>query len=166
MSANKTFMVSGALLLSVTMWKINAAPVYEVSEVGVIDSGTTSLALKDSSGEVFWSSTTTDQIHKMSADGIINTFAGGGVKDHFDSIFSGAGGPATSASLPNLLVIAGDNSNNIMICADGQVMYIDGTTNVIDLVGGRMIDGARGNADDDIAFQSSGDSVPAYDATF
>ena len=68
----------------------------------------------DAAGNLFIADTDNNRIRKVSADGMITTFAGDGTVG-----FAGDGGPATSAAFSYLARIAVDASGNLFI-ADGN----------------------------------------------
>jgi uncharacterized protein (TIGR03437 family) len=69
----------------------------------------------DASGNLFIADNYANQIQKVSASGIITTFAGTGTQG-----FSGDGGPATSAELNQPTGIAVDTSGNLFIADTGN----------------------------------------------
>src|ERR1019366_1612507 len=69
----------------------------------------------DGSGNIFVTVSYSNRIRKIAPGGIITTVAGAGTQS-----FSGAGGPATSASLNHPNTVAIDGSGNIFIADTGN----------------------------------------------
>ncbi|MBV9770628.1 MAG: hypothetical protein JOZ32_13720 [Bryobacterales bacterium] len=102
----------------------------------------------DTSGNVYIADTENHVVRKVSTDGIITTFAGGG-----GEFYSGDGGPATSAGLANVTGVAIDSGGNLYIAAPQSFrirkVTPDGTINTV-----------AGNGQD----LDSGDGGPATSA--
>jgi len=107
----------------------------------------------DTSGNLFIADRNNNRIRKVSAGGIITTFAGDG-----PSGFSGDGGPATSASLSEPQSIAIDGSGNLFIAdaANNRIRKVS-TSGVITTVAGSGATGASNGS-------FSGDGGPAVSA--
>jgi sugar lactone lactonase YvrE len=102
----------------------------------------------DASGNLFIADSGNNRIRKVSASGVITTFAGNGVVKYnqYESpipVFSGDGGPATSASLTDPSGIAVDASGNLFIAdAGNQRIRKVSTTGIIMTVAGNPANGA------------------------
>ena len=72
------------------------------------------------SGDVFFGDILNGRVRKVSTNGIISTIAGNG-----DSVFSGDGGPATSASLSLPESVAVSANGEVYIADDNRVRKID-----------------------------------------
>ena len=81
----------------------NGGPTTSVSLYSVV-----SVAV-DASGNLFLADSYSNKIRKVSAGGVISTFAGGG------DVYPGNGGPATSASLLSPVAVALDTEGNLFI---------------------------------------------------
>lgn len=71
---------------------------------------------------------------------IITTVAGNGT-----AIYSGDGGPATMAGLPNPRGLARDAQGNLYVCSDNMVRRIDAATGIISTVAGTNAEGFSGD---------------------
>jgi len=88
----------------------------------------------DSSGDVYISDATFDQVRKVDPSGTITTVAGSPDGQPGDA---GDGGPATAASLDGPAALAVDNAGNLYIADAGnhQVRRIDRAGNITDFAG-------------------------------
>jgi uncharacterized protein (TIGR03437 family) len=67
----------------------------------------------DKAGNVYLTDSGTNRIRRVTPDGILSTYAGGGPAGAQSAGFSGDGGPATSARLNNPVGLAIDDAGNI-----------------------------------------------------
>lgn len=100
----------------------------------------------DRRGNLYISELNGNRIRKVSADGMLSTWAGTGVKG-----YSGNGGPATDAQLSRPAGIAVDSIGNLYIAdADNDVVRMVDTFGVITTVAGNNTPGFGGDLGDPI----------------
>jgi uncharacterized protein (TIGR03437 family) len=122
------------------------------------------LVALDNAGDIYITDNANFRIRKITAgSGVINTIAGTG-----SSLFSGDGGPATSASFGSLLGFAIDSAKNIYIAdtSNGRIRMIAANTGIITTIAGSPVVGfspdgtgaigARFNSIQGIALDPSG----------
>jgi sugar lactone lactonase YvrE len=103
----------------------------------------------DGAGNLFITDTDNHRVRRVDTAGTITTVAGNGL-----GVFSGDGGPATSASLKSPFGVAVDGASNLLIAdSDGRIRRVD--------IGGTIMTVA-GNG----LFGFSGDGGPATNARF
>ncbi len=102
----------------------------------------------DKSGNVYIADTGNSRVRVVDGHGIITTVAGNGNSGPF----SGAGGPATQATIGPVADCYPDNNGNLYIAADFVVLKVDASGNITNIAG-------NGN------FGYSGDGGPATSAT-
>jgi len=121
----------------------------------------------DASGNLFIADYYNNRIRKVSASGIITTFAGSGTPDSFGTPggFSGDGGPATAALLSYPTGVAVDASGNLFIAdsLNNRIRKVSASSGIITTVAGS---GAFGWGNCYCTSGSfSGDGGPATSAT-
>jgi uncharacterized protein (TIGR03437 family) len=93
----------------------------------------------DSANDVYLTDNSNFRLRKITAaTGVINTIAGTG-----SSVFNGDGGPASAASLGNVLGLAIDSAKNIYIAdtSNGRVRRIAADTGIITTIAGSQVTG-------------------------
>jgi uncharacterized protein (TIGR03437 family) len=95
----------------------------------------------DASGNVYILDSTNNRVRKVDSSGVITTVAGNG-----NTLFSGDGGPATSAGLSTPMAIAVDSAGNLFIADTGNNRIRKVTpAGIISTVAGGIIAGFNGD---------------------
>lgn len=114
----------------------------------------------DSAGNLYTSDPHNNRIWRISRDGKITTYAGGG----FPSDELGDGGPATAASI-RPLGIAFDSKDNLYLTDRSRIRRVDAATKIITTVAGNGKDGFSGDGGQAAAASLDGPMDVAIDAS-
>ncbi len=114
---------------------------------------------KDNSGNLYIADTRNSVIRKVSANGIITTYAGNGACG-----YAGDGGLATDAELDEPMGVGTDDSGNVFIADNvGVVRKIDKRTGIISTIAGTGSAGYSGDGGSATAAQLNGPNGLAID---
>ena len=140
----KKLVVLPLLVLGISAY-LFAAPVGSVSSPGKAESATeTALGpvkaiAVDTDGDLYIAGSTSNQIRKVGANGILTTVAGNGTVG-----FSGDGGPAEAAQLDVVTALATDAAGNLYFYEDSRDVGKVDTSGTLTIVAGYGATGSQG----------------------